>query len=449
MGNQQKRKFGLLTTVAMIAGIVIGSGIFFKTDNILIAVNGNVLLGVLTWILGAVGIIFGGLTMAQFAKVDENVGGIITYSEVSWGKTLGYLAGWFQIMFYYPALVAIIAWVAGMYTCTLFGLPGPFSVYTWGLTMFYLLGLFALNAFATKAAGHFQSITLIIKITALIILGLTGLFFGNPGATLNLSAGIGSGNGLFVALIAVAFAFDGWLVAPSIAHEIKNPKRNLPLALTLAPILILVIYLAYFVGITSVLGSAKIIELGDSAVGEIANMFFGPLGIKIVYTCVVLSVLGTLNGLILGFIRLPYALALRNEMYQSEKLAKVHAKYDIPLASVVLSLVVSLVWLLLHFLSTNGVIYYKLTLFEGLDVSELPIVLTYFFYMSIYVSVIRNFVINRAKGLLNGLLIPSMAVIGASLVIYGGLTNPKFNVYLIVSLVGIVAGLLLKPKKSV
>ena len=200
-----------------------------------------------------------------------------------------------------------------------------------------------------------------------------------------------------MALIAVAFAFDGWLVAPSIAHEIKNPKRNLPLALMLAPILILVIYLAYFVGITSVLGSAKIIELGDSAVGEIANMFFGPLGIKIVYTCVVLSVLGTLNGLILGFIRLPYALALRNEMYQSEKLAKVHAKYDIPLASVVLSLVISLVWLLLHFLSTNGVIYYKLTLFEGLDVSELPIVLTYFFYMSIYVSVIRNFVINRAK----------------------------------------------------
>lgn len=109
MESQQQRKFGLLTTVAMIAGIVIGSGIFFKTDDILRSVEGNVLLSSLGWILGAIGIIFGGLTIAQYAKKEDMIGGIITYSELAWGKTLGYLAGWFQVMFYYPALVAIIA----------------------------------------------------------------------------------------------------------------------------------------------------------------------------------------------------------------------------------------------------------------------------------------------------------------------------------------------------
>jgi basic amino acid/polyamine antiporter, APA family len=123
MDSQQQRKFGLLTTVAMIAGIVIGSGIFFKTDDILRAVEGNVLLSSLGWVLGAVGIIFGGLTIAQYAKKEDTVGGIITYSEMAWGKTLGYLAGWFQIMFYYPALVAIIAWVAASYILVLFGAP--------------------------------------------------------------------------------------------------------------------------------------------------------------------------------------------------------------------------------------------------------------------------------------------------------------------------------------
>lgn len=80
---QQKRKFGFFTTIAMIAGIVIGSGIFFKTDDILSAVGGNLLLGSLGWILGAIGIIFGGLTVAQYAKKEDTVGGIITYSEMA------------------------------------------------------------------------------------------------------------------------------------------------------------------------------------------------------------------------------------------------------------------------------------------------------------------------------------------------------------------------------
>ena len=121
MENVQKRKFGLITTIAMIVGIVIGSGIFFKTDNILAAVNGSVFLGVLAWALGGFGIIFGGLTIAVLAKRDENVGGLISYSEMTWGKTWGYLAGWFQIFFYYPALVAVVSWVAAMYISILFG----------------------------------------------------------------------------------------------------------------------------------------------------------------------------------------------------------------------------------------------------------------------------------------------------------------------------------------
>ena len=96
MENTTQRKFGLITTIAMIVGIVIGSGIFFKTDNILAAVNGSVFLGVLAWALGGFGIIFGGLSIAVLARRDEHVGGLITYCEMTWGKQLGYLAGWFQ-----------------------------------------------------------------------------------------------------------------------------------------------------------------------------------------------------------------------------------------------------------------------------------------------------------------------------------------------------------------
>ncbi|MEG1732223.1 MAG: amino acid permease, partial [Longicatena sp.] len=91
----QTRKFGLLTTIAMIVGIVVGSGIFFKTPQILLRVNGNVLVGIGVFLVAAIGIIFGGLTISQYAQKDENVGGIISYCEMAWGKSVGYIAGWF------------------------------------------------------------------------------------------------------------------------------------------------------------------------------------------------------------------------------------------------------------------------------------------------------------------------------------------------------------------
>jgi len=90
-----KRKFGFLTTIAMIVGIVIGSGIFYRTDDILNAVGGDVLLGVVAFVIGGLGIVFGGLSIAALAKRDEHVGGVITYCEMVWGKQIGYLAGWF------------------------------------------------------------------------------------------------------------------------------------------------------------------------------------------------------------------------------------------------------------------------------------------------------------------------------------------------------------------
>lgn len=189
METTQKRKFGLLTAISMIVGIVIGSGIFFKTDNVLSAVGGSVSLGVLAWIIGGIGIVFGTLTVAVLAKRDENVGGLISYTEMTWGKTMGYLAGWFQTLFYYPSLVAVLAWVAAMYISLLFGwtaqgqifgfavsgLPTwtfPFSVNEWVLTLGLMLAFYLLNILKTAWAGQFQSIAMIVKVSALIYLGI-------------------------------------------------------------------------------------------------------------------------------------------------------------------------------------------------------------------------------------------------------------------------------------
>ncbi len=73
----KKNEYGLFTAITMIVGIVIGSGIFFKSDNILVATDGSIALGVLVFCIAAIAIIFGSLTISQLASRSSQSGGII------------------------------------------------------------------------------------------------------------------------------------------------------------------------------------------------------------------------------------------------------------------------------------------------------------------------------------------------------------------------------------
>ncbi len=441
-----KAKFGLFTTISMIAGIVIGSGIFFKTDDVLYATDGNVLMGVLLWSVGAIGIIFGGLCISRYAMKNDTVGGLITYCEDAWGKRFGYMAGWFQTVFYYPALIAILCWISGMYIGLIFNITDPFSLPVWLMTITILIVFFLLNVLATAKAGAFQNITLVLKISALLILTLIGLCFGQAANLSASAAPAAMKTGLFTGLIACAFSFDGWFIAPSIAHEIRDPKKNLSKALVIVPLLILTIYLAYFIGINYLLGPAQIMQLGDSSVGYIASSLVGGIGSKIVYCAVSLSVLGTVNGIVLGYIRLPYALALRREIIGYRALARLDQTRDIPLNSALLCFILSSLWLLLHFFSSL-----KLKLgfldFSSLSIDSIPIVLTYLFYASLYLKLILDGRRDPAhRSWRYHLLYPLLALAGAILVLIGGLQGSGW-IYLVISVIGILAGILVRPKQ--
>lgn len=448
-----ERKFGLLTTIAMIVGIVIGSGIFFKTPAIITHTNGNVLMGVLAFIVAALGIIFGGLTIAQYSAKDDKVGGLVTYCEISWGRTLGFLAGWFQAIIYYPAIVAVISWVAASYTFGLFGYDnllttGTFNIWVWALALGYLVFLYFVNTFFTRKAGSFQNFAMFAKIAALLVLSFAGLILGNPTTVLAPTPQyVTTSAGFLSALIAVAFATDGWMIAPSIAHEIKNPKKNLSKALIIAPLIIITIYLLYFCGVCSFVGPEGLLQ-GVDPISAISGALFGDIGIKIVFIFIVISVLGTLNGLILGYIRTPYALALRNELPYSSSLSKINPKYDIPVNASIFSFIITVIYLLFHFLSLDGAAVYGLTMFNGLAVDDLPIVLNYFFLILMYFGVLFKPSKIKASSFAGRYIYPVLAIFGSLIILYGGLTKPKFNVYMIISLAIIMIGLLIRPKKS-
>ena len=110
----KKKEYSLFTAITMIVGTVIGSGIFFKSDNILVFTHGSILKGVILFSLAAIGIIFGSLTIGVLASKTTTAGGVITYADEFSGKKTACAFGWFQVFVYYPAVIVVVSWVVGV-----------------------------------------------------------------------------------------------------------------------------------------------------------------------------------------------------------------------------------------------------------------------------------------------------------------------------------------------
>lgn len=422
----KKKEYGLLTSIAMIVGIVIGSGIFFKSDNILIATKGSITLGVIVFFIAALGIIFGGLTIGELASRDSRAGGIITYAEDSYNESVACSFGWFHTFVYYPSLIAVISWVTGIYICILLGIEG-------GLLLQCLIGigvasfLYVINILSKILGGFFQNAATIIKILPLLLIAASGILFGNTQEiTLNNSP-IGESISWLAAIAPIAFSLDGWIVSTSIAHEIKDSKKNLPRALIIAPIFIVLIYVLYFVGISIYVGPEQIMALGDAHVDVAANGIFGPLGGNIIITFVVISIVGTLNGLILGYIRMPYSLAIRNMIPNSKGISIINEKLSVSIKSALLSYIVSLIWLIVHYITQ------KYNLMPNGDVSEISIAVNYLLYILLYFKVFKMGLEGEVKGIWKGKINPILATLGSIITLVGSFSNPMLILYLLIS----------------
>ncbi len=431
-----QRRYGLFTAVTMITGIVIGSGIFFKADNVLSYTNGNVLLGIIIFAVAAIAIVFGCLAISQLANLTDKPGGVIAYTEEFVGIGPSCAFGWFQTFLYLPTLAAVVAWVTGIYISQLFGIE-----YSLETTVLIGVGsltvLFIINTLSAKLGGYFQNTAMIIKMLPLIIIAVAGFIFGKPGDVTAESAetfkAATTSLGWLAAFAPIAFSFDGWIVATSIGNEIKNSKRNLPLALTISPLVILLVYIAYFVGISSLVGPDTIMEQGDGSTFMAANQLFGDIGAKVILIFVVISVLGTVNGITLAFIRMPYSLALRNMVPGSKWLSKEESKLDgMPLNSAFCAFGFSLLWMVIHYVTQ------KFSM-RG-DVSEIAIGVSYVNYIVLYIAVMRLTKKGTIKGNIKGYVIPILATIGSLVILSGSITHPLFLYYFLICFAIMAAG---------
>ena len=418
----KKNEYGLFTAIAMIVGIVIGSGIFFKSDNILVATGGSVALGVLVFCIAAIAIIFGSLTISQLASRSSKEGGLIAYAEEYYNKSTSCAFGWFQTFLYFPTLIAVVSWVAGIYICILFGIEGTLEKQMLiGLAI--MVFLFVINTLSAKLGGLFQNASTIIKLIPLLLIAVAGLVFGDTSSVSFSDITAMKSTGWIAAIAPIAFSFDGWVVSTSISHEIKDSKRNLPKALIIAPIFILIVYVLYFVGISMYIGPETIMSLGDAHVDLAANNLLGPWGAKIVLIFVIISIMGTINGLTLGMIRLPHSLSVRNMFPKSKVINKIDEKLLMPVNSAIVAFIIAIVWYIAHYLTT------KFGLLPNSDISEISITMSYTMYILLYVKVIQLGRQGKISGIWNTIINPVLAIIGSLIILFGSMGNQLFWIY--------------------
>ena len=435
----------------MVVGIVIGSGIFFKAQDVLSVTAGDALSGVLAWLIGGAIMVFLSCTFAVMATRYERVNGVVDYAEATCGGTYAYLVGWFISVIYYPSMTSVLAWASARYTVVfVFGvssiseraLCGPECV---TLAAFYLVLSYLINALSPRLAGRLQVSTTAIKLGAIALVALSGVIIGvlegSFGEVLTASIQtnkVSNSGGMFAAICCTAFAYEGWIIATSINSEIKNSKRNLPIALVLGSLITVAAYLLYYVGVLGLEPIEVLMEQGTSA----AFLRFGRFGSAAVNFFVVVSCLGTLHGLMLGTTRGIYSIATRDE-FPSPIFSSVDKHTDMPNNSAAMGLFLCVLW----FLYFMGSVFFGWFGKFGFDSSELPIITIYPLYIPILLNFMKK---DKNTHPVKRYLLPILSILGSAVMVAASIfRHGKSTVwYLVVFFLIMWVGVLIRERKS-
>lgn len=436
MNHELKEKYGLPTAVAMVVGIVIGSGVFFKAEKILLATGGNLKTGILAWILGGLIAVACSCAFAILAARNTKGGGIINYADEMVGKDYAYYLGWFCSTVYYPCLTGCLAWVSARYTCVLLGydiVGGECMT----ITMLYLVTIFFINAVAPLLAGKLQVSLTVIKLIPILLLAIVGTVSGLSNGLLMenfsvVTSDIVVRDPLFTALAATSFAYEGWIIATSISSELKDAKRNMPIALVLGVSAVAIIYLLFYIGMAGAVPNQTLMESGqDGTIIAYVNLF-GDAAATLLFVFVVLSCLGTCNGLMMGCARGLYGIAERGRGPSPKMFAQLDDYTNMPNNAAAAGLLFATIWAFYFYF---GTLLQQLGPFD-FDSSEIPIITLYAFYIPIFAMFMKK---ATDETTLKRYVIPSLAICGSAFMVVAGIVSYGIStLYYLVVFAGIM-----------
>jgi APA family basic amino acid/polyamine antiporter len=348
--NELVKGLGVFGATSVVAGTMIGTAIFV-VPGIMLQQVGTPALVLVVFVAAGVLSLFGALSYAELGAALPEAGGEFVYMHHAYGPLFGFLYGWTQFIIAKTASIAAIATGFVIYLAYFFprlretvwsdsllfaghGLELRLTGLQLGATLMVLL-LSGLNILGVRRSGAVQTLFTASKLLVLVVLIVLGLTYGHgswqgfhpffpAGGHGGLLAAFG------VATVSALWAYDGWNNLSMVAGEVKNPQRNIPLALIGGALLVLVVYVLVNLAYFYVLPASRV--LGTKTVAsDVARRILGNSGGAFVAVGVMISTFATLNGSILSGSRIPYATA-REGLFPAS-LATVHSRFHTPAVS--------------------------------------------------------------------------------------------------------------------
>ncbi len=353
------RGLGLVTTISVVVGAVIGSGIF-KKPSVMAQYLGSPELMLAIWVVAGTVTLFGALTNSEIASFISETGGQYKFFEAMYGKFFAWLYGWAMFVVVQTGSIASISYIFSDYAQFFVKFPRfaenvehsfklfiPFigNIYpldNFGVKILTIMLIFFLtfvNIRGIVLGGSVSAVFTFMKVFAIFMLVLLAFGFGNGNwehfsrDSSNYTKGeVNLLSGILVALSAAFWAFDGWNNITYVAGEVKNPKKNIPLALTIGTLIVIFVYLLINSAYLYVLPIEEIAK-SELVATDTASKVLGLYGGTFIAIAVMVSTFGTSNGTIMVSARLYYSMAKEGLFFRN--LAYVHPIFRTPSKSLI------------------------------------------------------------------------------------------------------------------
>lgn len=340
------RVLGASQAMAIVAGTIIGSGIFLVPREMM-QDTGSSSLVFLAWIVGGLLSLFGAMTYAELGAMMPYAGGEYVYLRGAYGDTTAFLYMWSWFAVAKPASIAAVT-IGLARTLAFFPAFSWLGAHVVGQILWSQIFAIAitwlitgLNYLGIKRAGDFQLVFTILKVA--LILVVAGFCIASPiGSFGNFSTtlpnAVGGFAGFMAALIATLWAYDGWNDLTMVAGEVRNPGRSLPIALIGGLFLVGFLFMGTNAAIQYVLPAAQIAATDRPAVAAL-RVVAGPAGAGLVAAAMALSIFVALNGTVMSGARIPFA-AARDRLF-FRQFAHIHPRFQSPSTSLVIQALLS------------------------------------------------------------------------------------------------------------
>jgi APA family basic amino acid/polyamine antiporter len=377
-----ERRLGPLDAAAIIIANVIGGGILFFPP--LIAANvPDTWWFLSTWVAGGALAFCGAMAYAELAALRPRAGGEYVYLREAYGSLAGFLTGWTSFVAGFAGAMAASAMIIPLYlerflpgsasSTPLFLIPLPYLPVTFSnqtIIALAIVWLFALVHTGGVGPGRFTSNALtILKVGSLVIFIAFGLTIGGTaGDGFQQSAGAVTPTGWLSGLIVVMFVYSGWNAAAYMAEEVRDPGRNLPLALALGTAAVTVIYLLINVLYLYVIPIGELVTINGSVLDVAADRLLGARAGDIMGVVSLISLAAGINAWTFAGPRVYFAMARDGVFFPAA--ARVHPKYRTPHISIVAQALWATVLILTGSLDALGnYVAFAITLFAGIAVA--------------------------------------------------------------------------------